>query len=399
MTERIKQQLIHRLPLLVCIVGILAVSVYGMRQYRQSVYEHISGICRIMTEKYPESERQVLAAVKEYAAMTEQERSGNPFLDQYGYGSSDFCRESEEGFFKLAVGSLLLAVSGSFLFSVKYTDRRVRKRVVELTDYLETVNTGADGTVIQIREDEFSCLQDEIYKTVTQLYQTREAAVNAKKNYGDNLANIAHQLKTPVTAAALSLQLLKKAAPDSCVGYGEQIKRQMERLEDLGGALLTLSQIDAGVLPLECAAVDIYTALNLAAENLSELAVKKDVSIEISEAGCVEITGDLEWTMEALLNLIKNCMEHSPQGGRVHCAYSGNPIYAEIRIWDEGEGFCPEDIPCLFERFYRGKRAAGNGIGIGLSMARSIFELQNGNVTARNLPHGGACFEVRVYCH
>lgn len=103
--------------------------------------------------------------------------------------------------------------------------------------------------------------------------------------------------------------------------------------------------------------------------------------------------------MEALLNLIKNCMEHSPQGGTVHCDYSGNPIYVTILIWDEGEGFCQEDIPHLFERFYRGKRATGNGIGIGLSLAKSIFELENGNITARTLTDGGACFEIRIYSH
>ena len=92
-------------------------------------------------------------------------------------------------------------------------------------------------------------------------------------------------------------------------------------------------------------------------------------------------------------------MEHSPGGGTIHCDYSYNPLYVEVLIWDEGEGFCPEDIPHLFERFYRGKRAVPNGIGIGLSLAKSIFELQNGNITARNLPERGACFEIRVYSH
>ena len=123
------------------------------------------------------------------------------------------------------------------------------------------------------------------------------------------------------------------------------------------------------------------------------------MSVDIPEKGCVEFTGDLEWTMEALMNLIKNCMEHSSAGGTVHCDYAWNPLYVEITVRDEGEGFCPEDLPHLFERFYRGRRAAGNGIGIGLSLSRSIFELQNGNVTARNLPEGGACFEVRLYSH
>lgn len=269
-------------------------------------------------------------------------------------------------------------------------------RIAELTDYLEKVNVGASRTVIQMREDAFSRLQDEMYKTVTTLYQTREAAVKAKENFADNLANIAHQFKTPLTAAFLSLQLMKNTTPNV---YGEQIERQLERLNQLEESLLTLSKIDAGVLQLEDSQVDIYTVLNLVAENLDELLRKRNISVEIPDHGCMELCGDMEWTMEALMNLMKNCMEHSSSGGTIHCDYSRNPLYTEILIWDDGEGFQTEDIPHLFDRFYRGSDAAADGIGIGLSLARSIFELQNGNIIARNLPKGGACFEIRVYSH
>lgn len=269
-------------------------------------------------------------------------------------------------------------------------------RISELTDYLEQINVGADGTIIQTKEDEFSHLQDEIYKTVTTLYQTRDAAIKAKLNFADNLANIAHQLKTPITASVLSLQLMEKANPDN---YAEQIKKQLERLNRLEESLLTLSRIDSGTLPLEYSQMDVYTVLNLAAENLNDLLLKENIFVDIPDNGCIEIYGDMEWTMEALINLLKNCMEHSQNGGTIHCDYSRNPLYVEILIWDDGNGFATEDIPHLFERFYRGKNTTGNGIGIGLTLARSIFELQNGNITARNLPGGGACFEIRVYCH
>ncbi len=163
----------------------------------------------------------------------------------------------------------------------------------------------------------------------------------------------------------LSLQLMKNTIPNV---YGEQIERQLERLNRLEESLLTLSKIDVGTLQLEYAQVDVYTVLNLAAENLNDLLLKENISVEIPDNGCIEIYGDMEWTMEALMNLMKNCMEHSGQGGTIHCSYSGNPLYAEILIWDDGEGFQAEDIPHLFERFYRGKGVDGNGIGIGLSV-------------------------------
>lgn len=395
MAEIRKQRAAVLAPLLVCLAGIICITAFWQYKYRRAAFEGLSGFCEIMIEDYPKEEGQVLSALKKYHALAEQEGEGSQFLERYGYGRSGFYERVPWSFFIPSIVLLLLLACG-FLFSVWYLNRHSRMRIAELTGYLEQVNAGAAGTVIQTREDEFSHLQDEMYKTVTSLYQTREAAVQAKVNFADNLANIAHQLKTPITAAFLSLQLMKDTAPTV---YGAQIERQLERLNRLEEALLTLSEIDAGALHLEFSRVDIYTALNLAAENLNDLLMKENISLDIPDHGRLEIYGDMEWTMEALMNLMKNCMEHSAQGGTIHCDYSGNPFYAEILIWDDGAGFWEEDMPHLFERFYRGRGAAGNGIGIGLSLSRSVFELQNGTITARNRPSGGACFEIRVYRH
>lgn len=98
------------------------------------------------------------------------------------------------------------------------------------------------------------------------------------------------------------------------------------------------------------------------------------------------------------MNLMKNCMEHG-KGGEIHCSYAQNPLYTQILIWDEGEGFAKEDIPHLFERFYRGQNAGEGGIGIGLALAKEIIERQNGAIRAGNGPDGGALFEIRFYRH
>ena len=381
MREKIKQRWIILIPVVLCLISIMFLNFFWMHAYRQAAFAHVSALCETFVEEHPEAEEQVLSAVKEYDSPAISEISGNDFLAQYGYRSSDF--GSGPGW-RPAVWTLFLFLltAGSFLLVIWGIKRRERRRIAGLTGYLEQVNAGAGGTIIQESEDEFSRLEDEMYKTVTELSQTRELAVAARKNFADNLANIA--------------QLMEKNIPEVC---GAQVRQPLERLGRLEESLLTLSRIDAGTLPLNREKVDVYTALSLAAENLEDLLAENHVSVDIPEKGCVEFTGDLEWTMEALMNLIKNCMEHSSAGGTVHCDYAWNPLYVEITVRDEGEGFCPEDLPHLFERFYRGRRAAGNGIGIGLSLSRSIFELQNGNVTARNLPEGGACFEVRLYSH
>ncbi len=290
-----------------------------------------------------------------------------------------------------------LMIEGALFLTVYFVaKRRRRKRLEELTVYLESVNLSGEGTILQRKEDEFSLLEDEIYKTVTTLYRTRETALAAKKNYAENLENIAHQLKTPITAASVSLQLLQEQAERS---HCENIRRQLERLNTLEEALLQLSRIDSGTLKLQRVQVDVFTVLTLASDMLCELAAQKRITVAVPEGECAMIRGDMDWTLEAFCNLMKNCMEHTPEGGTVSCEYSQNPLYTEVRIWDNGEGFAEEDLPYLFQRFYRGKNASGTGIGIGLALSKAIVELQNGTITARNLHGGGACFEIRFYSH
>lgn len=269
-------------------------------------------------------------------------------------------------------------------------------RVDMLTEYLEKINTGESGVLMPEGEDGLSKLQDEIYKTVTQLRQTRDAALAAKKNYADNLSNIAHQIKPPITSISLLLQMMQENPSPK---YLEQMQSQLSRLTHLEEALLLLSRMDAGTLSMEREAADVFTLLMLAADNLQELFWKAGVSIDVSDFGAMTVFVDVEWTMEAVMNVLKNCMEHTPSGGTVHCSYEQNPLYTLILIWDTGAGFLKEDIPHLFQRFYRGREAKGDGIGIGLALAKEIIERQNGTIAARNLAEGGACFEIRFYCH
>lgn len=395
MSEKRKQKILLIFPFAVLAMGMLLTTFFFLHTYRQIAFEHTSALCETILANAPETEPQLLAALKDYHTLTEHDLSANDFLEKYGYRADDFCYDFPLDTVLFPI-LFFFATACAFVTGIFLSYSKNRKRIADLTAYLEQVNTGADKTLIQTKEDAYSHLQDEIYKTVTMLYQTRETAVAAKTNFAENLANIAHQLKTPITAAFLSLQLMEKEIPEA---YVKPIRQQLKRLNDLEESLLMLSKIDAGTLPLKWETVDLYTVLNLAAENLTDLLRKNKISVDIPENGCIAFWGDLEWTMEALINLIKNCMEHSKPGGVVHCDYSGNPLYVKIRVWDDGVGFDTEDLPHLFDRFYRGRRTTSNGIGIGLALARSIVELQNGTITAGNLKNGGACFEIRIYRH
>ena len=382
-------------PFITLFLGMVLTNVIFMHAYQQTAFDHISAFCEVVLERSPETKQQLLTDLKNFHSLTEEEITGNNYLGKYGYRADEFCKSLPIHTFLIPV-LLFIVTACAGVFGILVSRKQKQNRILDLTEYLEQVNIGFGAAFMQTEEDDFSLLQDEIYKTVTTLYQTREAAIAAKQNFAENLENIAHQLKTPITASFLSLQLMKQ---ETTSPYADQIERQLERLNRLEEALLMLSQIDAGTLPVKHEKVDLYTVINLAAENLNDLLQKECISVEIPDHGCIEFLGDLEWTMEALINLIKNCMEHSEPGGMVYCDYSNNPLFAEIRIWDDGTGFDPEDLPHLFDRFYRGKRAAGIGIGIGLALAKSIVELQNGTISAYNLQNGGACFEIRFFSH
>ena len=380
-------------------VTVMLISCY----YSRLQFDLVNVICGEVLEQEPEMKHIVSAALKEYTGGNADGVAMGDVLSVLGYDISDFSDSSVTYDIMFAITGFL---AGIVLFAITYTFRNntEAKRIEELSDYLEQVNMGKAVVLSVSGEDLFSKLEDEIYKTVTFLYQTKDAAVQAKNDFAENLSNIAHQIKTPITAISLSLQTLsemplkKEYEKDRM----EQIKKQLNRLIHLEESLLVLSRLDAGTLMFQKEDVDVFTLLVLAADNLQELFADSGTSADIPESGEMAVTADLNWTMEAVINVMKNCMEHNA-GGTVHCSYGQNPLYTEILIWDEGEGFAKEDIPHLFKRFYRGKNAdagcniCGSGIGIGLALSKEIIEHQNGTIRAKNLPNGGACFEIRFY--
>lgn len=362
--------------------------------YSRLPFELLNAVCIEVIEQEPETKNVISAALKEYTKGNPDGAAEEDVLSALGYRVSDFSGSASPqnilfagaGFF---TGILL------FLFTFLYRNQTEAARIRALAEYLEQVNTGRAPILSASGEDDFSRLEDEIYKTVTFLYQTKDSAVQAKNEFAENLSNIAHQLKTPITAISLSVQMMKQNMDKK---HLEQVGKQLSRLTHLEEALLVLSRIDAGTLHLQKDEVDVYTLLVLAADNLQELFVNSHTSVEIPELGGMLVTVDLDWTMEAVMNLMKNCMEHSP-GGTVHCSYAQNPLYTEILIWDDGKGFAKEEIPHLFERFYRGENACEGGIGIGLALSKEMIERQNGTIRAKNKPDGGALFEIRFYSH
>lgn len=376
--------------LIAATVSVLLVSCH----YSQLPFDLLNAVCGEVAEQEPGAKKMIAAALKEYMDGNPDGVMEDDILSELGYHISDFSDFTYGKNVLFVIMGFMLGLL-LFYFTFFYRNKIETARIRALAEYLEQVNIGKAVILSASGEDDFSKLEDEIYKTVTFLYHTKESAVQARNDFAENLSNIAHQIKTPITAISLSIQMMKQE-PES--NHLEQVEKQLLRLTHLEEALLVLSRLDAGTLLLQKDEVDVFTLLVLAADNLQELFVSSGTFIDISELGEMLVIVDLDWTMEAMMNLMKNCMEHNA-GGTIHCSYAQNPLYTEILIWDDGEGFAKEDIPHLFERFYRGQNAGEGGIGIGLSLSKEIVERQNGTIRATNKPGGGAFFEIRFYSH
>ena len=349
--------------------------------------------CTIKEE--PELAGKVTAILKE-SSTASVSREGREWLDRYGYTAAYYRR----GLLPVYLGISCLCFLGIFavwLCWYKRSEKGKGQRIEELTAYLEDVNQGRE-TVLSRREDEFSILEDEIYKTVRELRRTKEEACQERQNLADNLADIAHQLKTPITSMSLMVQLLQQEGEiQGTKVYLDRLEDQIFRREYLVASLLTLSRLDAGTLELEQENLDAASVIIEACESLEPQIRAREQTLSIPQQIQACFKGDRHWTAEALSNLIKNCSEHAEEGGSITIKYHQNPLYTEILVADNGPGFDEEDIPHLFQRFYRGKNAGRDSIGIGLALSKSLIERQNGTLRADNGQDGGACFTVRFY--
>lgn len=339
-------------------------------------------------------ERSVSAGLKNQKDTDKKE--GELFLYEYGYHRY---RNFAENFAVTSIVSIL-CFEGAGILLVRHRRRETKElegRIEDLTQYLGAVNRGEAKALVR-KEDQFSHLEDEIYKVMMELTCTKEEAVRDHFILSDRIADIAHQLKTPLTSMSLMAELLEEYQPEEAEEYLRRLKNQVERLKNLASGLLILAKLDSHTLNFRKEVMEVGTLIKEAAEPLYEMMKAKGVCLEIEEPAGDKavIEADRQWTEEAVLNILKNCTEHTPEGGKITVSYENNPIYLEIRIEDGGKGFEKKDIPHLFERFYKGEDAAKDSAGIGLALAKSIIESQNGQILAENTSAGNARFRIRL---
>ena len=304
---------------------------------------------------------------------------------------------SAAGFFISTATGIAVAVCAVLFIGVllAFTWHRYAQ-IRRLSEYLKRINSG--NYALDVRdntEGELSILKNEIYKVTAALRERGDALHREKLALQGALSDISHQLKTPLTSMLIMTDLLCDAAlpNEQREAFTNRMRLQLERLQWLVSSLLKMSRLDARTVRFNPHRIDAKTLLNKACAPLLIPIELKNQTLHI-EAGEAALTCDENWTIEALLNVLKNCVEHSPDGGEIVVRCEENPLFTQIRIRDNGPGIDPVDLPHIFSRFYRGKNASEDSVGIGLAMAAAIVQEQGGSITAAS--HGqGSVFTLR----
>ncbi len=287
----------------------------------------------------------------------------------------------------------------TLIFSIIYHKKRERK-IEELIRYLMKVQDHMELPVFtSMSEGSLGILHSEIYKLVVQLQEQYSGEQKQKEYMVDMLSDISHQIKTPMTAISLMTDLLAtpELSDEKRLDYVEKINQQTNRITWLVRNLLTLSQLEADMLELKKEEILLKDMLDNIMDTFEIMAEVKSVELSMECPKEVLINCDKQWTREAISNIVKNCIEHTKEGGSVHIAVQQNNLATEILIEDTGEGIPREYLPNIFKRFYKAPGSSSSSVGIGLSMSKQIIMRQNGTINVESEVGVGSKFLVKLY--
>ena len=275
-----------------------------------------------------------------------------------------------------------------------------------ISSYVEELKKLNDGEVRfdEYTEGELSILQNEIHKVTVRMIELNQRLLMDKTYLADTLADISHQLKTPMTSMMVMSDLLNdgQLSDEKREEFTRNIQNQLGRMEWLLTTLLRMSKLDAGTMKLNIEQVEAKGLIEKSVQHLLIPIELKNQTISIGrddndKDSPLLLNVDENWTVEAISNIVKNCMEHTGEGGMISISYGKNPLYSYITIKDNGAGINEQDLPHIFERFYKGKNAGKDSVGIGLAFAKQIINMENGTIEVTSREEEGSSFLIKFY--
>ena len=388
---------------LITIILSIFVNTLNLNIIKADVIQNNQAIVGNIVSKYPELEKDIVSVITQ-AKNKENTDLGAKVLQKYNYDSSTNLSQEpivQNNIYKMLKINILFItfvflclITISFYFFIK-----IYRDIKDMTDY---VYHSSEGREYQMKnknqEGQIGLLKTEIMKMTTVLKE-KVALLHSEKIFlNDTISDISHQLKTPMTSLMLLTDLMyNDLDKEKKIEFLDRTNTQLSRMDWLIKSMLKLSKLEAKVIDFKTDKVNINELIKRSISPLLVPIELRNISLNINGDKEASYTGDIEWSSEALSNIIKNCIEHTKEGGTLDITYEENPIYSEIIIKDNGEGIDKDDIQNIFKRFYKGKNSKSDSVGIGLAMAKSIIESQNGDIYVKSEKNKGTEFHITFH--
>lgn len=365
--------------------------------YSKIVNEKINDIINNVMEKYPEVKEEDILKI-----INNRDDSSENILEKYGYDDElSYIKELRENINKNLINTaVLIGIFGIASLSIFMRYVLIQeKELKEINEYIKEVNNKNYSLKIEDNKDgELSRLRNELYKTTVILREAAENSEEEKEKLGIAIADISHQLKTPLTSIRIMLDnisdnpdMLQEIRED----FIQDISKQVEHMSSLVISLLKIAKFDAGTIKMKNEEIDAKKLIDSVINNLAILIEIKEIEVITKIDEKAIFIADYKWQQEALTNILKNAIEHSQPKSNIYIIVENTSIFLKIKIKDEGQGIAQKDLKHIFERFYKAKNCNEDSIGIGLSLAKTIIEQNNGYIKATSEVGKGTLFEIK----
>lgn len=396
---KFKKLLLFIIILVVFLLSLfLIINIYEYHTYNKNFNKKISSIINKIEEKYPNITEEELIDV------ISSEGNSDTFFREYSIDikRDTIIKNNQNSFYVFITINVLFYIITlliMILIFLKFNNKK-DKEINKITKCIEQINRRNYKLELDdMSEDELSILKNEIYKTTIMLKEAAENSNKEKLELKDSLSDISHQLKTPLTSILIILDnLIDDPEMDKATreDFIKDIKREINNISFLVQSILKLSKLDTNTISFIEEEIELNKLVNQAIKNVSMLSDLRNVNIKLKNKNNPVIKCDFKWQVEAISNILKNCIEHSNDNSDVIITIEDNKVYTKITIKDNGGGIDKDDLPHIFERFYKGKNATPDSVGIGLSLAKTIIEKDNGIINVES-DDKGSIFIIKYF--
>lgn len=392
--------LISIIPIIIFLILGNIFFLYQYYSYTQNYNNKIASLVNLLDKEYPDIDRNELISI-----LNSDDKVSEDIFSRYGIDiqNESIIIENDRLFsgFIIVYNILFIGLALSLILLYLKHEKDQNKEIKKIARCIEEINKkNYSINIDENSEDELSILKNELYKITIMLKEDAENSKKDKLKLKDSLSDISHQLKTPLTSINIMLDnILDNPDMDSNTKekFIQNIKREITNISSLVGEILKLSKLDASVIKFEEQQVFIDDIVKSAISNVEMMAELKNINIEVNNRDNIKLVCDAKWQIEAITNVLKNCIEHSKDDSTITIDIDSNKIYKQITIKDNGEGIDEKDLPHIFERFYKGKNSSKDSVGIGLALAKTIIEKDNGSIKVDSKKGKQTTFVIKYY--